>query len=53
MTSKLSSNKVYRDTLCEVLNEMSTGRHIENHECLKTIALLIKHTLTCKLYQIT
>lgn len=42
------SNGVYfRETLCEVLNEMSTGKQLENQDCMQTVADLIKVTLTC------
>ena len=37
----------FRDTLCEVLNEVSTGKQLENPTCLQAIGELIKVTLTC------
>ena len=46
--SQLGQNRILRDTLCEVLNEMSTGKHVENQQCLQTLADLIKAALTSK-----
>lgn len=46
----LQSNVIFRDSLVEILNEMSTGRCLENPECLRTIADLIKRTLTHQFY---
>ncbi len=44
---------MYRETLCEILNEMSTGRNIENQECLKALAEVIKASLDCKILSLT
>lgn len=46
----LQSNIIFRDSMVEILNEMSTGRCLENPECLRAIADLIKHTLTHQFY---
>ena len=45
IVSQLESSKAFRDTLCEVLNEISTGKQLEDPECLTVLSELIKASI--------
>ena len=52
MTQQLESNTIFHESLCDVLNEVSSGKQLENHDCFLALGDIIQVTLTSmiKLY---
>ena len=45
----MESNPFFHETLCDVLNEVSSGKQLENHDCFLVMGDLIQVTLTSML----
>jgi len=46
MTQQLESNTIFHESLCDVLNEVSSGKQLENHDCFLALGDIIQVTLT-------
>ena len=46
LTQQLQSNTAFHETLCEILNEVSSGKQLENHDCFLALGDVIQVTLT-------
>jgi hypothetical protein len=42
----LESNTIFHESLCDVLNEVSSGKQLENHDCFLALGDIIQVTLT-------
>ena len=46
LTQQLESNTIFHESLCDVLNEVSTGKQLENHDCFLALGDVIQVTLS-------
>jgi hypothetical protein len=46
LTQQLESNTLFHENLCDVLNEVSSGKQLENHDCFLALGDIIQVTLT-------
>lgn len=46
LTQQLESNTAFHESLCDVLNEVSSGKQLENHDCFLALGDVIQVTLT-------
>jgi hypothetical protein len=49
LCQQLDTNPAFHETLCDILNEVSSGKQLENHDCFLVMGELIQVTLTSML----